>query len=106
MPLTREVLRERFDRRASALGKTFQLIGLQETVGIYRDELNDHAAPPGIVERLRELFVSRLEKPVQRQITLMETPRAVGEDWLRVVERAFTEPLERQLSDLAKNLPI
>jgi hypothetical protein len=58
MALLRELLGERLDRCASPLGKAFELAGLEETVCAYREELNDHATAPGIIEREREFFVS------------------------------------------------
>jgi len=104
--LTHELRGERLDCGTSALCKASELVGLEETVGVDRSELDDHAAAPRIVERVRELFVSGLQKPIHLQVALMVTPRGVLEQWLEVVKDVFAETLERQLAELAKDPPV
>jgi hypothetical protein len=81
-------------------------VGLEETVGMDRGQLENHPAASWIVECVRELFVSLVKKPVHIQIALMVTLRRIAAKWFDLLEDALAEPLESHLSELAKDLPV
>jgi hypothetical protein len=55
---------------------------------------------------MRELFVPALQKSKHVQVPLMRALRYVPTTALYVVQDALAEPLESDLSQLAKHLPV
>ena len=71
-----------------------------------RGELDDHPGAAWIVERVRKLLVSVLQKLEDIQVALMMASRNIQAKGLEFFKNALTESLERQFSELAKDLPV
>ena len=89
-----------------ARGKAFELAGFRQTIPVDRGELNDHATAPGIVERMRDLLISTLQKSIHVQVALMMALRRVSTTALYVVKDTLAEAIESDLSQFAKHFPI
>jgi len=75
-------------------------------MGADRGKLGDHAAPPGIVECLRDLIIFGPQEPEHSQVAFMMTARSLLKHWLEVIKNPLAEPFEGQMLQLAKHLPV
>ena len=106
LPLAQNLLGEPLDGFTRLGRESRELVRVEKTVGVDGGKFPEHSGSPRIVESVGQLFVSVLEPTVEIEIALMMTTGGIQAKALHFIENALAEPLECDLPEFAKDLPV